>query len=96
MIGQTYSVVQLRYATEELAKHKFVKEADYLLSRKFGRNMMGKVMEMSLRSCDNIDLEEEIEELKAARNYWHHMYNQATAPDNTPLDFSLVEDVVPV
>lgn len=30
------------------------------------------------------------------RDYWQHMYNQATAPDNTPLDFSLVEDAVPV
>jgi len=36
------------------------------------------------------------EAVVAERDYWHHMYNQATAPDNIPLEFSLVEDVVPV
>ena len=96
MIGQTYSVVELRYATEELAKHKFVKEKDYLLSRKYGRSMMGKVVDLVSKSSEHLDLEQEIEELKASRNYWHHMYNQATAPDNIPLEFSLVEDVVQV
>lgn len=93
MIGKTYTTVELRYAGEELSKNNFVKEKDYLLSRKYGRSLLHKFVPLSV---ENSELKEAVEILINQRNHWHHMYNQATAPDNTPLDFSLVENVVPV
>ena len=80
MTLQTYNTIELRYADTELAKHRFVKEETYELSRRFARKMMSKTIDKVLENTELkvelIELKEELEILRAERSHWHHMYNQ--------------------
>lgn len=93
MTVPVYNSVELRFATGELASHNFVTETDYNLSREYGRKMLSQVIQLSGEKANQEELLAQIEELKAARNYWHHMYNQATAPEVVDNESGLVNEM---
>lgn len=79
MSVESFNTIELRYADSELAKHRFVKLEDYRKQADFNLHVARKMTDLCY---DKGRLEDSVELLIAERNYWHNMYNAASAPVN--------------